>query len=132
MPKELINPPTLFPSVQYGFSHAVVASGARLVSIAGQTAWDAKMQLAGTTLAEQAKQALKNVQAAVEAAGGTLNDVVALRIYIVERAKSQLRDVGPVLKEIFGDRPPASTWLGISFLAVPDFLIEIEATAVLA
>ena len=131
MSKELINPATLFPSVAFGFSHAVVASGSRIVSISGQVAWNAQMQLMGDTLAEQAKHALKNVQNAVEASGGALSDIVALRIYIVERAKTNIRDVGPILVEVFGSNPPASTWIGVSFLAAPDFLIEIEAMAVL-
>lgn len=129
MTKKLVNPPTLFPSVQFGFSHAVVASGARTVFISGQTAWDANRNLVGTTLAEQTRQALRNVVTAVTAAGGTQDDIAALRIYIVESAKASLGEVGPALKEMFGSEPPASTWIGISFLAVPQFLVEIEAVA---
>ena len=109
-----------------------MAHGTRTISISGQVAWNAQMQVVGASLGEQTRQAMNNVRLAVEAAGGTIEDIVALRIYVVERAKEQLREIGPVLKEVFGSSPPASTWLGISFLAVPEFLIEIEATAVLA
>ena len=83
-------------------------------------------------MAQQARQALRNVQAAVEAVGGTLADVVALRIYIVNYRPEQADAVGSALREFFPkEKRPASTWIGVSALAVPDFLIEIEATAVL-
>src|SRR5438067_9949167 len=92
MPKEYINPNSLFRSLEYGFSQIVVANGGKTVYISGQTAWDAQRQIiGGTDLAQQARQALRNVQAAVEAVGGTLADVVALRIYRSEEHTSELQ-----------------------------------------
>lgn|SRR5262245_56725125 len=131
MPKAHVNPAALFPSLQHGFSQVVVASGARTVFVSGQTAWDANKKIVGRSLGEQAAQALRNVRAAVEAAGGHLGDIVALRIYIVHHAMSDLAGIGKALREAFTTDPPTSTWIGVSALAVPDFLIEIEATAVL-
>jgi enamine deaminase RidA (YjgF/YER057c/UK114 family) len=131
MPKIHLNPPMLFPSLPHGFSQAVVATGARTVFISGQTAWDAGKQIVGSTLAQQARQALSNVRMAAEAAGGSLADVVTLRIYIVQRAVEEIDAIGGVLKDTFPLDPPASTWIGVAFLAMPDFLIEIEAVAVL-
>ena len=81
MPKEYLNPDALFPSLELGFSQIAVSSGGKTVHISGQTAWDAQKQIiGGTSLAEQAKQAFRNLQTAVEAAGGRLTDVVSLRI----------------------------------------------------
>jgi enamine deaminase RidA (YjgF/YER057c/UK114 family) len=133
MPKEYTNPDSLFGSLEYGFSQIVSASGAKTIYISGQTAWDTHRQIiGGTDLAQQARQALRNVQAAVEAVGGTLADVVALRIYIVNYRPEQADAIGSALREFFPEeKRPASTWIGVSTLAVPDFLIEIEATAVL-
>jgi len=131
MPKQHLNPPSLFPSVQHGFSQIVVASGARTVFISGQTAWDANKKIVGRNLGEQTRQALSNVKAAVEAAGGNLRDIVSLRIYFVHQPEQNLAPVGDALREVFPTDPPTSTWIGVSSLAVPDFLIEIEATAVL-
>ena len=133
MPKEYVNPKTLFPSLPHGFSQVVVASGRKTAFISGQTAWDAQKRLVGgLSLAEQARQALRNVLAAIEAAGGTLKDVVALRIYIVNYQAESAEAVRSALREFFSrENPPASTWIGVSDLAVPDFMIEIEATAVL-
>jgi enamine deaminase RidA (YjgF/YER057c/UK114 family) len=131
MPKQHINPPALFPSIEHGFSQIVVASGAKTVFISGQTAWDANKKIVDRTLGEQTRQALRNVTAAVEAAGGTLGDVVALRIYIVREPEQNLGSVARALRDAFTINPPASTWIGVSSLANPDFLIEIEAIAVL-
>ncbi len=133
MPKEYTNPDSLFRSLEYGFSQIVAATGGKTVHISGQTAWNTQRQIiGGTDLAQQARQALRNVQAAVEAIDGTLADVVALRIYIVNYRPDQADAIGGALREFFPkEKRPASTWIGVSTLAVPEFLIEIEATAVL-
>jgi 2-iminobutanoate/2-iminopropanoate deaminase len=133
MPKEYVNPNSLFSSLSHGFSQVVIASGKKMVFISGQTAWDARKKIVGgDNVLEQARQALRNLQAAVEATGGTLKDVVALRIYIVDYQAENGTAVGTALREFFSpENPPASTWIGVSALAVPEFLIEIEATAVL-
>jgi enamine deaminase RidA (YjgF/YER057c/UK114 family) len=131
--KEHLNPKTLFPSLSHGFSQIVVASGSKTVFISGQPAWDAQKKIVGgSSLLEQARQALRNVQTAIEAAGGRLKDVVALRIYIVNYQTESAAAIGSALREFFSqENAPASTWIGVSALAVPEFLIEIEATAVL-
>jgi len=73
MPKQHINPDTLFPSVPHGFSQVIATHGGKTIYISGQTAWDAeKRPVGGSSLQAQAKQ---------EAAGGSLADVVALRLY---------------------------------------------------
>jgi 2-iminobutanoate/2-iminopropanoate deaminase len=133
MPKEYVNPKSLFPSVQHGFSQVVVASGRKIAFISGQTAWDAQEKIVGgNSLVEQARQALRNVQAAIEATGGTLKDIVSLRIYIVNYQPENAEAMSIALSEFFSsESSPASTWIGVSALAVPEFLIEIEATAVL-
>lgn len=105
MPKKHVNPATLFSSVEHGFSQVVIASGAKTVFISGQTAWDANKRIVGRNCGEQARQALRNVKTAVEAA------------------------VGSALRDVFTTNPPTSTWIGVSSLAVPEFLIEVEATA---
>ncbi len=131
MPKRHVNPPSLFPSVELGFSQAIIASGSRVVFLSGQTAWDAHKQIVGATVGEQARQALRNVRSAVEAAGGALSDIVSMRIYAVQPSRDDLAAVGGAVRDAFGKHTPASTWIGVWSLAVPDFLIEIEAIAVL-
>jgi enamine deaminase RidA (YjgF/YER057c/UK114 family) len=132
VPKEYINPAALFPSTEHGFSQAVAATGKRTVYVSGQTAWDARKQLVGgTDLAAQARQAFRNVRTVVEAAGGSLTDVVSLRLYIVDYRPEKAAAVGQALREAFtGPAKPAATWIGVASLADPGFLIEIEAVAV--
>ena len=133
MPKEYINPNNLFPSLPYGFSQIVVATGKRMVFISGQTAWDERKNIVGgDSVLEQARQAFRNLEKAMAAAGGTLKDIVTLRIYVVDYQAECGTAVGTILRETFSSQnPPASTWIGVSAMAVPEFLIEIEATAVL-
>ena len=132
MPKEHINPVTLFPSVAHGFSQVIATRGGKTIYISGQTAWDAEKRLVGgNSLDAQAKQALENVRHAVGAAGGSLADVVTLRLYLVNYRPADANSLGGVLREFFpGVHPPTSTWIGVSSLAVAGFLIEIEAVAV--
>jgi len=133
MPKEYVNPNNLFPSLPHGFSQVVAASGRKMVFISGQAAWDVQKNIVGRgSLLEQARQALRNVKAAIEATGGTLEDVIGLRIYIVNYQPESARAIGSALREFFSpETPPTGTWIGVSALAVPEFLIEIEAIAVL-
>ena len=133
MPKEYVNPNNLFPSLPYGFSQVVIATGKKMVFISGQTAWDAEKNIVGgDSVLEQARQAFRNLETAMVAAGGTLKDIVTLRIYVVDYKAESGTAVGTALREFFSpEKPPASTWIGVSALADPEFLIEIEATAVL-
>jgi 2-iminobutanoate/2-iminopropanoate deaminase len=129
MPTEYLNPPDLFPSLQYGFSQVVTTTGGKTVYLSGQVAWDAEQQIVGPDdLKIQVRQSLRNVAAAMEAAGGSLADVVSMRIYIVEEKMAESAVVGEGLRHFFpADRAPATTWIGVRSLADPAFLVEVEA-----
>ena len=116
----------------HGFSQVIATHGGKTIYVSGQSAWDTEKRLVGgNNLVEQAKQAFQNVRHAVEAAGGSLADVVALRLYVVNYRPTDANSLGRVLWEFFpGAHPPTSTWIGVSSLAVSNFLIEIEAVAV--
>ena len=133
MPNRSVNPDGLFPTVALGFSQVVQATGATTVHISGQTAWDAERNvIGGRDLGEQTRQALRNLRAAVEAGGGTMSDIVALRIYVVNYSPTCADTISTALRECFSrEGSPAATWLGVQSLATPDFLVEIEATSVL-
>ena len=127
-----INPTGLYESLPFGFSHAALQEGGRTLHLAGQVAWDSNAQIVGAgDLAAQTRQALANLGAVLAAAGAGPADIVRLRTYVVDHTPDKL---GPVLGEIgafYGDATPApNTFLGVAALALPDFLIEIEATAV--
>ena len=66
MPNQYLNPDVLFPSLQYGFSQGVIASGTKTLYLAGQTAWDPQQNIiGGRDLGQQTRQALRNVEMAV-------------------------------------------------------------------
>ena len=134
MSKIHLNPPTLFPSQKYGFSQAVATRGGTTVHISGQVGWDTLERIVDAqNLEAQTTRALENIEAAVKAAGGTRDDVVSLRLYIVgERAKDST-GLGAALRRFFHpDRLPASSWIGVASLSAgEEALIEIEAVAVI-
>lgn len=130
---EHIQPPDLFPSAKLGFTQVVVARPGRAIWIAGQTACDVGGRPIGAgDVGAQAEAALANVGRALAAAGAGPGDVTMLRCYIVEFTRESAASIGAKVAEFFtGVEPPASTWVGVTALMHPDFLIEIEAVAVL-
>lgn len=81
------------------------------------------------SVADQARHSFRRVIALVEAAGGTAADIAKLTIYL-----TRIEDrpaIGPVRREFFSDPMPCSTLVGISALAAPDLLIEVDAVAIL-
>lgn len=133
MPKTIINPDTLFPSTPFGFSQVVASDGRKTVYCAGQAAWDKDMNFIGEgDLARQLDQALHNVRCALEAAGATPQDVVRVTTYVVDYGPDQIETITTALAAFFGaEHLPASTLLGVERLALPEFLVEIEVTAVI-
>lgn len=126
------NPPTL--SKPTGYSHIAEVNSGKLVYIAGQIAVDKDGTLVGKDdFAKQVRQVFENLTAATKAAGGSMNDIIKLNYYISEAVD---RNQVPVLREIRAGflttaTPPASTLLFVKGLASADYLIEIEAVAVI-
>lgn len=132
MPREVINPDSLFNSLQYGFSQITIGQGTKFVTISGQVGWDESEQIVGQAdLRQQTVKALHNLQIAMAAAGGSLDDILLLHIYIVESVMDESAAIRDGLKQFFPSAPPASSWIGVPRLANTDFLVEIEALAVL-
>lgn len=131
MANNRINPDSMYNSLVYGFSHAAVQTSGKTLHLAGQVAWDKDCAIVGgDDLAAQTRQTLANIKTVVEAAGGTIADIVRLRIYVVNHSPDKLGVVLPEVGAFFGEvTPPPNTFLGVQALALPDFLIEIEATA---
>jgi enamine deaminase RidA (YjgF/YER057c/UK114 family) len=127
-----IQPDSLFPSERLGFTQVVTAAPGRLVFVSGQTACDQKGRpIGGDDVAAQAGAALENLGAALAAAGAGPGDVTMLRLYIVGYTAAIAPAVGARVAQFFsGVKPPASTWVGVQALFHPDFLVEIEAMAV--
>jgi 2-iminobutanoate/2-iminopropanoate deaminase len=110
------------------YTDAVVAG--KTVYVSGQGAFDAKGTLVGAgDVVAQTRQVLDNIKIALAAAGGTLDDVTKVTVYL--KNVDDRPKVNEVRKEYFKDNKPASTLLEISRFAIDGMLIEIEAVAVL-
>ena len=133
MSRQSFQPADLFPSADLGFAQIVAAEGKKLVFCAGQTAWDKDNNLiGGDDLGKQMEKTLENIGIALAEAGATMKDVCRLTIYIVDYNPGMLDTIGEELNKAFDkDALPANTLLGIQALALPDFLVEMEATAVI-
>jgi 2-iminobutanoate/2-iminopropanoate deaminase len=111
------------------YAHVVVASGKKLVFIAGQLARDENGEIVGKgDMAAQIRQTCTNIGLALAAAGATFADVVE-SITFVTNLREYMRH-SSIRGEYFGAEPPTSTTIGISELAEPDGMIEIRVTAV--
>ena len=114
------------------FSQVVVATGTRTVYIAGQVSIDERGTLVGAgDLAAQTAQVMRNVGLALAAAGASYADLVKITTYVVDYKPEHRAIIGAARAPFFaGGMRPASTLVGVSALAMPDWLVEIEAVAV--
>ncbi|WP_282396953.1 Rid family hydrolase [Pseudomonas sp. PS01298] len=132
MQRKVINPTTVFNSLQYGFSQALEVPDGRRILLSGQVGVDAEECTMGLGIAEQTATALDNIEKILAEVGGGLANVVMLRLYIVESAREQQEPIAQALRERFPHNPPPSSWIIVSGLSLPQWLIEIEAEAVIA
>ena len=115
------------------YSQVVVGSGSRLVFISGQVSVDGDGQVvAPADLAGQARQAHANLELALKGAGASLADVAKLTTYVVGFRPELLPVIREARAAVFqSGESPASTLVGVQALAASEFLIEVEAYAVL-
>ena len=131
MPKREISSDAIRkPSGVFSQATAVEAKG-RLVFISGMTARRPDGSIAGVgDIAAQTRQVCENIKAAVEAAGGTLDDVCRVDVYV--RNMEHFEAIHKVRREYFKPPLPASTMVEVTKMTSPDYLIEINAIAVVA
>jgi enamine deaminase RidA (YjgF/YER057c/UK114 family) len=113
------------------FSHATaIAARGTLLFISGMVAKRADGSIAGIgDIEEQTRQVCENVKAAVEEAGGTLDDICRVDVFV--RNMEHFDKIHKVRRQYFKDPAPASTMVEISKMTSPEYLIEINAIAVL-
>lgn len=127
----IVNPQGLYDPAPNGYSHAVVASGARRIAyIAGQGGEDSTGTLS-SDFAVQAAQAYANLRTALEGIGAKPNQVVKLTVFVVDHDQSKLGILTRLVKETFGEALPAQTLVPVPRLAIDGMLFEVEAVAVL-
>ena len=134
MPREAINPSSMYKSTHFVFSHAAKAQEGVVLHCAGQVAWNSEGEVVGVgDLAAQTEQVLQNLKTVLAESGAGPDDVVRMRTYVVDHTPDKLEVVCGAISAFYGDAEPApNTLVGVQALALPDFLIEIEVTAVVS
>lgn len=116
-----------------GYAHAVVAAPGRVVHLGGQTAQGPDGVIRGTTVVEQWDRAAANLLAALRAAGGEPDHLVAMTVYVTDIAayRGSLPALGRVWRSRFGRRYPAMALVGVVELFDPAALVELTGVAVI-
>ena len=129
--KEFISPKNLIPPGPAGYSHIAKINRGAIVYLSGQVPCDASGKLIEGDFEAQVEQIFANLKIAVEAAGGTMADIVKLNYYLVaEVDQATVPKLRPIRDRYINvENPPASTFVVVSRLMRPGWLIEIEAVA---
>lgn len=119
-------------AVPRGYANGVAARGTQ-VYVAGQIGWDAQCKLVGPSFLAQVEQALGNVVAVVEAAGGTAAHLVRMTWYVtdIDVYRKSLRELGAIYRRMLGEHFPAMSLVQVVSLVESGAVVEIEATAVI-
>jgi len=127
MAKQIITPSNVYKV--RGHSHAIRIDNT--IYVAGQVARDEEGNLVGKDdMVAQTERAYENLQRVLKAAGASIPDIVKLTIYC--RDLDSFAKTGEIRRKYFGNHFPATTAVEINRLMNPNFLIEVEATAVIA
>lgn len=126
MKRTAYQPPDVFVPAGKSYSHGVIVEAGRTLYVAGQTSRDVQGNVVCKgDAAGQARQVLENMKRVIEGAGGRMEDVAKLTVFITDIKHREA--VGRVRQEYFKGDPPANTLLVVAGLADPAFLVEIEA-----
>jgi enamine deaminase RidA (YjgF/YER057c/UK114 family) len=124
VPRKIANPTPIHPPA--GYSHVVEATGSRLAFVAGQAALDRDFNVVGEgDLEAQTRQVMTNLRHALEQLGAGWDDVVKATVYTTR--PHEYETIGKAMAEAMGGaEPPAQVLAGVSGLALPELMIEIE------
>src|SRR5256714_10215951 len=129
MKKQVTSEKIRQPSGHFSQAIAIEAKG-KLVFISGMTSRRADGTIAGVgDIEAQTRQVCENLKAAVEAAGGTMDDICRVDVYV--RNMEHFEKIHNVRREYFKAPAPASTMVEVTKFTSPDYLIEINAIAVI-
>ena len=129
MKKQVTSEKIRQPSGHFSQAIAIEAKG-KLVFISGMTSRRADGTIAGVgDIEAQTRQVCENLKSAVEAAGGTMDDICRVDVYV--RNMEHFENIHKVRREYFKAPPPASTMVEVAKMTSPDYLIEISAIAVI-
>ena len=125
-----VNPPGLYDPRPNGYSHlALFPKGWGIILPAGQGG-ETEDQVLSDDFATQLKQAVKNTEIVLAAAGAKISDVAKFTLYVVDHNKEKFRIIRDEFSLVWGDRKPAWTLAPVPALALEGMLVEIDVIAV--
>jgi len=127
MKKRRISSPHVPEPPPQTWSNALVVGNQ--VFVAGMVAYDGKGVVGGDSMYEQAKAIFEKIRHVMEAAGGRMDDIVKVVIFVTDIKRRE--EVWKARREVFSGDFPVSTLVEVRALAAPEFLVEVEAVAVL-
>ncbi|MFC3053778.1 RidA family protein [Kordiimonas pumila] len=123
-----LNPSTLPDAAAAGYSQITVMEAGKLAFISGQVAWRANGEPVPDTLSGQTEVVVANAQAALKAIGASAKNIVMVRAYMTDLRPETIAEVMPHLNILFDGHLPSLTGVGVTALAAPDLMIELEMT----
>ncbi|WP_331371322.1 RidA family protein [Sinorhizobium chiapasense] len=121
-----LNPPALPDAGALGYSQITTVEPGRLAFVSGQVAWRPRGEPAPDGLAEQAELVVANAKAALDALGASPEDLVMVRLYLVDLTPERIEELMPHLRAMFDGAQPSLTGVGVAALAAPDLQLEME------
>jgi enamine deaminase RidA (YjgF/YER057c/UK114 family) len=130
MPEHL-NPDDVYEPYENVYTQVIKSRGQTQVDVAGTVCLAPGRRFVGEgDMAAQVQQVLANLRKSLAAAGAQIEDVVRINIFTTD-VDAYLQHATPIAKEFWGTKPPVATLVGVTRLADPRYLVEIEATAIL-
>jgi len=131
MAHERINPTDMYQPNKGIYTQVLKSSGGTTVHVAGTVSFDIDANVVGVgDMKAQTEKILDNIKISLAAAGATPADVVRINVYALD-VDAYVQQGAPLVIAFFGDTKPTSTTVQVSRLVHPDWIVEIEATAVI-
>lgn len=129
MNRKTISPTALWKTDAYGFSHAILSEGKKILMISGQAGIDKDRRVINGSFQDQCKMAFDSIDLILKDVGGNFHNIIKLNAYFVDM--NNLPTFGEIAKEYFKGEHPAQTVVEVKSLALPGMLVEVEAMALL-
>ncbi len=121
-----LNPSTLPDSRLTGYSQISITEPGRLAFVSGQVAWRVSGESPPASVSEQTSIVLNNARAALDALGATPQDLVMVKLYVVNLTSERIAEAMPQIVAFFEGAQPSLTGIGVVSLAAPDLQLEME------
>ena len=129
MSVKCINPEGI--STPETFTHVITAKGSKMIFIAGQVAEDNGDLVGPGDMVAQSRQVFANIGRCLKAAGARPDQVTKLTIFVANYKRDYMAQIEEGRVSLFGDHKPTDTLVGVAALSRPEYLLEVDAVAVI-